>query len=320
MVDAYTHLLTQRQEIPALFRTVFAALLQEVQTLRQREQAQRVALQRLQDQVRSAAELQQDLLPARLPSVRGLQIHTLYRPAETVSGDLYDIVRLDAHRVAFTLADATGHGLPAGMLSALAHRSLAGKHAVHPAQVLEQANQDVLDLQLPDCQFVGAVYAVFDEMSRELTWARGGLPYPILVRDGCARQVSSTGPALGAVEAASFELVRLILRPGDRVLFHTDGVDAVLCHSPSSPKGEGPGERVAPSPSKAEGARGGSPKGWGEGKAPRLCHDLTQTGWFAQLARRELARQLPDLDDCLAAARRAFHEIDDLTVVALQAE
>jgi sigma-B regulation protein RsbU (phosphoserine phosphatase) len=270
-------------EVPVIFQGVFAALVRELETLRRRDQVQRAALQQLQDQMRSAAELQRDLLPSRVPTIGGLQVDTLYRPAETVSGDFYDIVRLDDHRVAFTLADATGHGLPAGMLSALTRRSLRARNgSAFPDEVLAAANREVLSLGLSECQFVAALHAVYDEFARTLSWARGGLPYPIVVRDGEApRQVSSAGPALGTVQDASFEVVTMTLQHGDRIIFHTDGLDCLLAERPGG--------------------------------------DLPTSLWFAEVARSELQSQINRLDARLAQARSAAHHIDDVTVIALQA-
>lgn len=273
-------LLAPRNELPLIFHGVFAALVREVETLRQRDQVQRDALQRLQGQLRSAAELQRDLLPSRLPTIEGLKVHTLYRPAEMVSGDLYNVVRLDDRHVAFTLADATGHGLPAGMLSALTRRSLfAENRSLLPDRVLAAANGDVLKLGLSECQFLGALYAVFDERTRTLSWARGGLPYPILARTGQApRQIPSNGPALGTIENASFEVVTMALQPGDCVVFHTDGVDALLAERPGD--------------------------------------DVRNTEWFSGLGRNALECQLEALN---ARFGSGTPDIDDVTVIALQA-
>ncbi len=294
MVSHGVPLFGERMEVPLLVRGIVSTLLEELTRLRAREQRQRQTLAHLQDQLRKVAELQRNLLPAEIPAIVGLEVRTLFRPADTVSGDLYDVVRLDERRIAFCIADATGHGLPAGMLSAVTRRSLLadarpGRHPESPDRVLARANREILDLGLRDCEFIGATYAVYDEPTRSISWARGGLPYPILVsHDRPPRQVASVGPALGAVDDPTFELVTVTLQPGDRLIFHTDGVDALLVTEGSS-----------------------------VGPAPR-CGDLSTTDWFHRLSQDDLAGHLDELDQRHSAAAN-HHHLDDLTVLALHA-
>ena len=72
---------------------------------------------RLDEELRLAAKLQQDFLPKQLPQVGPIHFHSLFRPAGYVSGDLYDVMRLDEKRVGFFPVDAVGHGMPAALLT-----------------------------------------------------------------------------------------------------------------------------------------------------------------------------------------------------------
>lgn len=254
-------------------------MVDELQTLRRRDQQQTLALNHLRAQVAEVAQLQRGLLPAHLPQVGGLTIHTLYRPAETVSGDWYDVVRLDDRRTAFLLADATGHGLPAGMLSTLTRRCFQlDAYTRDPAAVLRHANREVLRLALSECQFVGAMVAIFDESRRDLTFARAGLPYPILVKAGKSRtDVRCGGSALGTVEGALFENISIRLAPSDRLILHTDGVDALFMENGQS------------------------------------------AAWSERIGEASLEQQLHDIDNRIAQARTAGRELDDVTVLALEA-
>lgn len=278
MVQAAVRSLPPTLELSPILRGVFTAMVEELQALRRREQQQTLALNQLRSQVAEVAQLQRGLLPARLPHVPGLTIHTLYRPAETVSGDWYDVVRLDHRRTAFLLADATGHGLPAGMLSTLTRRYFKLDETTRdPAAVLEQANREVLRFSLSECQFVGAIVGIFDETNRVLTFARAGLPYPVLVRLGERRtELRCGGPALGTVEGAVFENVSIRLAPSERVILHTDGVDAL--DTPNQPT----------------------------------------TPWFDRVGETSIERQLHDLDNRIAETRSANRELDDVTVLALE--
>jgi hypothetical protein len=256
-----------------------------------RDTGRQARIRRIDDQLRLAASLQRNLrTPA--PTVEGLDIHTVYRPADVISGDAYDVARLDETHVAVTVADATGHGLPAGLLSTFVRRSLRGKEflrdgyrLLEPDEVLARANADILETRLQECQFVTATYAVYDEATRIIRWARGGAPYPILVPfGGPPMQVTSRGPLLGAIPGARFEVVEHRLDPGDTILFHTDGLDAMLL---------------------------GARRDLG-------CCDLDRTDWYGGLGTRSIDVQLAALDR-VEAASELDADRDDLTVIALQA-
>ncbi len=188
------------------------------------------------EQIRLAGQIQNDLLPEPMADTHPLAIYTLYLPADFVSGDTYDIARLDENRFGFSLADATGHGLPAALLAILVRHSLRGKEIhnasyriIEPDELLGRVNDELLGTHLRQCQFITAVHAIFDRESREVRWARGGIPYPILFRPGRdPEQVRSAGGLIGAFENQTFEVARLRLEPGDVILFHTDGLDALL--------------------------------------------------------------------------------------------
>src|SRR5689334_16819345 len=82
----------------------------ELECLRKRDDSLRFYTQRLDEELKLAARLQQDFLPRKLPQVGAVSFNTLFRPASHVSGDLYDVMRLDEHHIGFYMADAVGHG------------------------------------------------------------------------------------------------------------------------------------------------------------------------------------------------------------------
>lgn len=269
-----------------------AAMEHEVETLRQRERLQTAALALLTEQVAQAGRMQRRLLASCIPAVEGAEIHAFYRPVEVLGGDFYDIVRIDETRVALVIADATGHGFAAGLLSTLVKGSVGVRRRVRgvsesnaPAEVLTALNHELLNCSLSDCEFVTAVYAVYDERSRVLCWSRGGAPYPVLVRaGGPARPCRSDGLALGVHEDARFETKELRLEPGDMVVFHTDGLDALLA-------GKGP-------------------------VSPML--DEARIDWFDDLARQGAAAQFAALDDRIVQLDGTGWHVDDVTAVTLR--
>ncbi|GMU24591.1 MAG: hypothetical protein AMXMBFR13_46650 [Phycisphaerae bacterium] len=220
---------------------------EELTRLREREAQRTSEVRHIDQQLRLAGQIQRDLLPPALPDTGPLSVSTLYLPADFVSGDLYDLTRLDEDRFGLSLADATGHGLPAALLTILIKNSLRGKEIagesyriIEPDELLTRLNMDLLSTPLSECQFITALHAVFDRSTQRIRWARGGSPYPILLRPGQSpRQIASEGALIGAFENQTFETVEHTFESGDVLVFFTDGLEALLLKRDGSFREEG---------------------------------------------------------------------------------
>ena len=185
-----------------------------------------------------AARLQREFLPRHLPEVGQARFGALFRPAFWVSGDIYDIMRLDETHVGFYVIDSVGHGLAAALMTMFIRRALKTKHIaggdyriVPPDQTLAELNTDICSENLSSGQFCTGVYCVLDAESLELTYARGGHPEPVLVgADGQVQSLPADGPLLGVFPEARFESRTVCLAPGDRLLLYTDGAEDALKH------------------------------------------------------------------------------------------
>ncbi|MGB0714773.1 MAG: PP2C family protein-serine/threonine phosphatase [Phycisphaerae bacterium] len=180
-----------------------------------------------------ASRLQRDFLPNVDQPIENLKFGSVYRPATWVSGDIYDVFRIDEVHTGFYVADAVGHGVAASLLTMFIKRSFVSKElceggyrVVEPGETLALLNQNLAEQQLPNCQFVTASYCVFNHQTNELSFARGGHPFPLLMRkSGQVEELKSNGGLLGLFPDETFELGRVQLEPGDKVLLYTDGVE-----------------------------------------------------------------------------------------------
>lgn len=235
-------ILAQLSAMCSMHRT-FEALRQELLELRRHDEQVLASLRQLQDELRLAGRIQRDLLLSPIPSVRGAALRVMHRAAADVSGDVYHVARLDATRTVIVLADATGHGFAAGLLSVFVARcvtsalhDLAARPEMTAGELVKRLNENLLDARLCEGHFVTALAAVYDEDSRELQWARAGSPYPLFVEQANPpRFLQSDGMLLGVDRSANFETCNVRLSPGDLVAFHTDGVEAGA-HSPWLPE------------------------------------------------------------------------------------
>ncbi|MCG3131184.1 MAG: hypothetical protein FLDDKLPJ_01962 [Phycisphaerae bacterium] len=194
-----------------------------------------------------AEQVQRELLPAHLPQVAGARLQSWYAPADRVSGDFYDVYRADDRTIVMTIADATGHGVPAALMSAFLKRSLRcrdgerGEAACRPDEALRRINADLISLGATQEQYVAAVCVTYDEPSRRIRVARGGAPAPALLRrDGCVEPVNSDGILLGVVSSPRFQVAEYDLAPGDVVLLWSDGLDNLLLRTGSAAEPHAP--------------------------------------------------------------------------------
>ncbi|MCY2931451.1 MAG: PP2C family protein-serine/threonine phosphatase [Planctomycetota bacterium] len=194
------------------------------------------SLEELDEQIRLAAKLQQDFLPGRLPEVGPVRFGALYRPYRWVSGDIYDVARLDELHVGLYVVDAVGHGLPAALLTMFIKKALQTKRIIDhsyeivpPHLALEELNADICEQDLPSCQFCSAVYAVVNTRTLELTYCRAGHPVPVVFHaDGTWDCLDAPGALLGVAPHQEFSSSRYQLTPGDRVVLYTDGAEDSL--------------------------------------------------------------------------------------------
>jgi len=204
---------------------------------RDRDAAQlgRDAAERERDAIEEyAAVLQRTLLPPSLPNIPGLGLAAHYHPASRrqVGGDFYDVFVIQPERWAFFLGDVEGHGAAAAAVTSLIRYTLrsAALHYSDPIEVLAELN-DVLirdSSEKHSCTVLfGTLELSSDGPGFHMTIATGGHPPALLIdaADGSVSEVrSSGGMLLGVLADAKFEACNVWLRPGQTLLFYTDGL------------------------------------------------------------------------------------------------
>ncbi len=208
----------------------------EVNLLRRRDETLNFSIAKFDEELRLAARLQQDFLPKTLPQVGRVHFHTLFRPAGYVSGDLYDVMRLDERNVGFYMADAVGHGMPAALLTMFIKNALVTKQIIpggyrllNPSETMSRLNESMLEQNLSAATFATAIYGTIDTSTLTATFARGGHPHPVLMRsDGTVETIESDGGLLGVFAGEPFDSQSIQLTPGDRLFVYSDGVEVAF--------------------------------------------------------------------------------------------
>ena len=184
----------------------------------------------VRDELEVARQLQRELLPSRAPALEGYSFAFSYRTANTIGGDYYDFLPAGDGRLALVVGDASGHGIAAGLVMAIANAAL--RMAIDldpsPAAVMGLVNRALYRCGGPQA-FMTCFYGLLDPESGRLDYACAGHPYPLLRRaDGEVVELGSGALPLGLRPAATPAKGSESVRPGDLLLMYTDGVPETL--------------------------------------------------------------------------------------------
>lgn len=176
------------------------------------------------NEMAKARRIQQHLLP-RVAEVPGLELAAVYRPANEVAGDYYDVLRLRDGTWLLCIADVAGHGVPAALSAAMLKGFLlhAVEHHVAPDKLLGFINRRFADAS-PAGLFASMLLVRWHPDIGSLSYASAGHePGWHLSADGAARPLEATGLFLGVDPDVTWSARTLPVAPGDRLLLTTDG-------------------------------------------------------------------------------------------------
>ena len=180
----------------------------------------------LKSDLEIARQIQFGLLPFE-PFDRGsIAIRTAMRPANTVGGDYFDVVELEAGRLAFMVGDVSGKGMPAALLMALLQGSLRTllTAGLRGEEMVAKLNAH-LSGHMPSNRLVTLFYAELEQDSGVLRYVNAGHNPPLIERrSGAIERLASTGMALGILADAVYTGFETAFEAGDRILLYTDGI------------------------------------------------------------------------------------------------
>ncbi|MEE2776324.1 MAG: PP2C family protein-serine/threonine phosphatase [Acidobacteriota bacterium] len=181
---------------------------------------------RVRDELQVARELQSDLLPRDVPEIEGYRMRHSYRTANEVGGDYYDFSLLEDGRLAVMVGDASGHGMAAGLLMAIANATLKLAVDLDPAppSVLRMLNRTLC--RTGDRRsFMSIFYGLLDPTSGALEFASAGHPFPLLRRlGGEVEELGEGGLALGFRDDLEFRAYSTTVECGDAMVLYSDGL------------------------------------------------------------------------------------------------
>jgi serine phosphatase RsbU (regulator of sigma subunit) len=219
-----------RDEIGALAH-VFNIMARNLSTA----QDNAIERQAFERELNIAKEIQEKLLPERIPKIPGLDIHSHYNSAKEVGGDYYDFIVIDQTHLGIIVADVAGKGIPGAMVMTMARSlvRLASVRNVSPADTFKKVNR-ILAKDIRRGMFVTSAYMVLNVKTRSLRVASAGHNPVVLYRaaSGENELIKPKGIALGFDKGTIFDNnikeVEVQLEAGDRIVTYTDGVNEAM--------------------------------------------------------------------------------------------
>ncbi|HVR44958.1 MAG TPA: SpoIIE family protein phosphatase [Thermoanaerobaculia bacterium] len=210
----------------------------KLETTRLREES--IEKRLMEEELRTAASIQQRLLPTSPPDVPGYRLAGSNRACRTVSGDYFDFIVEESGRLWFAIGDVAGKGVTAALIMSSLQTAfrIFVKERESAAKLTARLNA-ALHETIPSTKFVTLVVGILDPATGTIKFANAGHTPPIHVRSDSRTELRVTDLVLGLFPQATYRDQELHLDPGDALVIFTDG--AIECTSPSGDElgGEG---------------------------------------------------------------------------------
>ncbi len=190
-------------------------------------QEQLIEKERLERELKVAADIQMSILPDVMPSHPAYDFGGRILPARMVGGDFYDVFRLSENKIVVLIGDVADKGVPSAIFMARAHALMIAEadDNASPGDVLRMVNKHITHLE-KSSQFVTALFGVLDAKTGEFSYARAGHEPPLLLKaDGTVERLPfGPGMALGLWEDLVLDEHTLTLPKGSLLMMFTDGM------------------------------------------------------------------------------------------------
>ncbi|EGD48244.1 protein serine/threonine phosphatase [Ruminiclostridium papyrosolvens DSM 2782] len=181
--------------------------------------------EQLKEDLSMARKLQCSLLPKQQSVGENISFSYIYKPCEMIGGDFLDIFEIDEEHVGIYIADVSGHGVAASMLTMFL-RAAIDKSSLSPAKVLTQLYQEFNKNGFDDELYISVFYGIVNITDYSFSYSNAGLNVsPILFSGDDFKLLRARGiPISNWVDKPEYTEATQKLSPKDRLLFYTDGI------------------------------------------------------------------------------------------------
>ena len=189
--------------------------------------------EKLELELEQGRQTQLAILPKKLPQIPNTQITSKFVPNIQIGGDFYDVFDLEDGKFGIFIADVTGHGVSAALISAMIsgifRENRKGRYS--PESVLRLIS-NILDDEMPEGKYVSMFYGIYDSLEQTLLFTNAGHPAGLVIRkeSGTIFQLSGEGNVVGILPSneCMFGEEKFQFIPGDKLLLYTDAIIEVM--------------------------------------------------------------------------------------------
>lgn len=182
---------------------------------------------KMSDDINFAKNMQNRMLPPK-GMYNGVSIDYLYESSESLSGDFFDVFEIDENNTGIYICDVVGHGVTASLLTIFVRQSLRtiAKGNISINKIMKELHKTFLALNLDYDKYFSLFFGIYNKNSGEFEYVNAGHnSVPILISNKNIKMLKSKGyPIANIFDNVSYDVSKVSLRLGDRILFYTDGI------------------------------------------------------------------------------------------------
>lgn len=225
-------LMETAQEINDYRRDIEGKVAQRTKELEDAMASLRSRDEQIQKQLDMASVIQRSILPGRIEDWNEITFAVRYYAMEKIGGDFYDVQLLKGDKIGVMIADVSGHGIPAALVTTMAKMSFgnAGGKYDSPRKIFQEMNQSILEHVKTQDYLTCFMLSIDDEYN--VVYSNASHQKALLLRGsaGTVEHLDTGGLFIGAVEEArdTYEEKRTKLEYGDRIILYTDGIPEAI--------------------------------------------------------------------------------------------
>ncbi|TFH43499.1 MAG: GAF domain-containing protein, partial [Chrysiogenales bacterium] len=180
----------------------------------------------IQEDISLARRIQENLLTYRLERESPFNVDVHFYPMSEVGGDIYNIVEIKPGILRVFIADATGHGIQAALVTMLIrseYEKVKTRH-IHPSEIMGIINNEFIERYTNLPVLYTCVIADIDAHAQQIRYASAGHPDQYMLHDGRISVLSRTGKIIGFMRNLTYKQGELPFMPGDKIILFTDGI------------------------------------------------------------------------------------------------
>ncbi len=187
---------------------------------------QLIEKEKLEKEIMIAREIQQKLLPANIPEIKGIQINTGMITYHQVGGDYYDVLKINENKFLIIIADVSGKGIPASLIMSAVQSSVKTMilKGIHNLENIAETLNLLLTNTTESNKFVALTLILIDTEKDFIEYLNAGHTPPLLIGKENILKLKDGGPVIGLLDFARYHKKIASFKKGDCIFMYTDGI------------------------------------------------------------------------------------------------